>query len=203
MSGGRGGQVRRRWAQSDAACKSATPSFSLPPSYASRPSRCSPRSAYGPSKFPNRQTKSRQAASQRPTTHLVCNFDKEAESIGGLEEQPGGDALAEVLGLGAGLHLEGLGGGTCWALAGPLRDLGRPSGCASHSMEPPPMKDALLLRGLPRGSRAGPAFKKRKKQLLSGSSRILSSPAVHTPLSHGLQGTGPPGCTSSVSDGRG
>lgn len=46
-----------------------------------------------------------------PITHLVCNFDKEAESLGGLEEQAGSDVLAEVLGLGAGLHLEGLGGG--------------------------------------------------------------------------------------------
>ena len=54
-------------------------------------------------------------------THLICNFDKEAESLGGLEEQPASDVLAEVLGLGARLHLEGLvRRGNCLALAGPL-----------------------------------------------------------------------------------
>lgn len=66
---------------------------------------------------PTGQTDSRQ---QLPT-HLVCNFDKEAEALRGLEEQPGGDVLAEVLGLGARLHLEGLGEGG---------SLG--SGCASN-----------------------------------------------------------------------
>lgn len=41
-------------------------------------------------------------------THLVCDFDKKAESLGGLEKQPAGDVLAEILGLGAGLHLKSL-----------------------------------------------------------------------------------------------
>lgn len=61
----------------------------------------------------------------RLATHLVCNFDKEAEALRGLEEQPGGNVLAEVLGLGAGLHLEGLGEGG---------SLG--SGCASKETDP-------------------------------------------------------------------
>lgn len=77
-----------------------------------------------PAHFPTDRPNSRQAA----PTHLVCNFDKEAESLGGLEEQPGGNVLAEVLGLGAGLHLEGLGMagvgvGARLALAGPLETL--------------------------------------------------------------------------------
>lgn len=42
-------------------------------------------------------------------THLVRDFDKKAESLGRLEEQPAGDVLTEVLGLGAGLHLKSLG----------------------------------------------------------------------------------------------
>ena len=81
-------------------------------------------------------------------THLICNFDKEAESLGGLEEQPGGNVLAEVLGLGAGLHLEGLvWGGTCLAPAGPLAPL-----MAGPQIEPLPIQDTLLLTGLPQSS---------------------------------------------------
>ena len=78
-------------------------------------------------------------------THLICNFDKEAESLGGLEEQPASDVLAEVLGLGARLHLEGLvRRGNCLALAGPLAPL-----MAGPQIEPRPIQDTLLLRGLP------------------------------------------------------
>jgi hypothetical protein len=56
-----------------------------------------PRS-WGPSKSP-----------KDGQTHLICDFDKKAESLGRLEQQPAGDVLAEVLGLGAGLHLKSLG----------------------------------------------------------------------------------------------
>lgn len=42
------------------------------------------------------------------TFNLVCDLDKEAEAFRRLEEQPLGDVLAELLGLGAGVHLEGL-----------------------------------------------------------------------------------------------
>ena len=81
-------------------------------------------------------------------TYLIYNFDKEAESLGGLEEQPGGDILAEVLGLGAGLHLKGLvRGSTCWAPAGPLAPL-----MAGPQIEPLPIQDTLHLRGLPQSS---------------------------------------------------
>lgn len=59
-------------------------------------------------------------------THLVCNFDKEAESLRGLEKQPGGDVLAEVFGLGAGLHLKGLGGEAHLAPAGLSQGPGSP-----------------------------------------------------------------------------
>lgn len=50
-----------------------------------------------------------QQVSKDGQTHLICDFDKKAESLGRLEEQPAGDVLAEVLGLGAGLHLKSLG----------------------------------------------------------------------------------------------
>lgn len=60
-------------------------------------------------------------------TYLVCNFDKEAESLCGLEKQPGCDAPAEVFSLSAGLHLKGLGSvgsrGGYLALARPLLGL--------------------------------------------------------------------------------
>lgn len=39
-------------------------------------------------------------------THLVRDFDKEAEAFRGLQEQPVGDVLAEVLGFCAGFHLK-------------------------------------------------------------------------------------------------
>lgn len=39
-------------------------------------------------------------------THLVGDFDKEAEALRGLQEQPVGDVLAEVLGFRAGFHLK-------------------------------------------------------------------------------------------------
>lgn len=39
-------------------------------------------------------------------THLVGDFDKEAEALRGLQEQPIGDVLAEVLGFRAGFHLK-------------------------------------------------------------------------------------------------
>lgn len=39
-------------------------------------------------------------------THLVRDFDEEAEAFGGLQEQPVGDVLAEILGFCAGLHLK-------------------------------------------------------------------------------------------------
>lgn len=39
-------------------------------------------------------------------THLVRDFDEEAEALRGLQEQPVGDVLAEVLGFRAGFHLK-------------------------------------------------------------------------------------------------
>lgn len=39
-------------------------------------------------------------------THLVGDFDEEAEALRGLQEQPVGDVLAEVLGFRAGFHLK-------------------------------------------------------------------------------------------------
>lgn len=42
------------------------------------------------------------------TSDLVCDLHKEAEALSRLEEQPAGDVLAELLGFGAGVHLEGL-----------------------------------------------------------------------------------------------
>lgn len=49
-----------------------------------------------PSEFPSKQT---QTDIKEPLVHLVCNFDKQAKSLRGLEEQPCGDILAEILGL--------------------------------------------------------------------------------------------------------
>lgn len=39
-------------------------------------------------------------------THLVRDFDKEAETLRGLQKQPVGDILAEVLGFRAGFHFK-------------------------------------------------------------------------------------------------
>ena len=40
--------------------------------------------------------------------HLVRDFDKQAEALRGLEQEPVSDVLTEVLGLGARLHFKSL-----------------------------------------------------------------------------------------------
>lgn len=193
MRGGHCRDVRGRWAHADAARKSASLPLSLPPSFLLTPPTLLPHELPWLQQL-SQQTDQQQAdRRQRSTTHLVCNFDKEAESLGGLEEQPSSNVLAEVLGLSAGLHLEGLGGrrGRHLALVDPLA-------VSPTKLSPLPCP---LSRGLPVDPELGTVFKKRKRQLLSGSSQIVSCPALQTGLGLGLQGPGP-GCTS-MSDGRG
>lgn len=108
-----------------AACKSASPPLSPPPSCHLAPPPLLPHELPWLQQISQQTDQQRVDRRQQPATHLVCNFDKEAESLGGLEEQPSGNVLAEVFGLSAGLHLEGLGGwrGCHLALTEPLETL--------------------------------------------------------------------------------
>lgn len=130
-----------------------------------------------PAHFPTDRPNSRQAA----PTHLVCNFDKEAESLGGLEEQPGSNVLAEVLGLGAGLHLEGLGrrGEALLALARPLETLWL---CLQLDRAPSHARHPSSCMGFPHGPELGTAFKERKRQLRPRCFPITSSLTRHVGL---------------------